>query len=304
MKKHAYLIMAHTQFEQVTKLIMLIDSEKNDIYLHIDKKIKDAVTIFRDLIKPVVNKSNIYFISQNNVQWGAYSQIRTEVELLKAAVPQKYQYYHLISGADLPLKSQEYIHQFFSDNQGKEFVQLGTKEYIQSIQQRYKYYWLFQEQLGNGNKNIIYKILNKLRYGTVFIQSVFKIDRRRKNKNEFKEYYAGANWFSITHDFAKYVISKEKQIQKIFGKTICCDEVFLQTILMNSSFKNNIYHKELDGDYRAIMRKIDWNRGNPYVWTQKDYDELINSEFLFARKFSETTDKVIIDEIFKKLYNE
>ena len=34
MKKHAYLIMAHTQFQQVAKLVRLIDNEENDIYLH------------------------------------------------------------------------------------------------------------------------------------------------------------------------------------------------------------------------------------------------------------------------------
>lgn len=70
MKKHAYLIMAHTQFQQVAKLVRLIDNEENDIYLHIDKKVKNAVAIFRDTIEPAINKSNIYFISQNSVQWG------------------------------------------------------------------------------------------------------------------------------------------------------------------------------------------------------------------------------------------
>lgn len=304
MKKHAYLIMAHTQFQQVVKLVELIDDEENDIYLHIDKKVKNATEIFKDIIEPVVSKSKIYFISQNNVQWGGYSQIKTELDLLKAAIPQKYQYYHLLSGADLPLKSQEYIHQFFLDNQGKEFVQLGTKEYIKNTQQRYKYYWIFQEKLGNGKKNVLYRILNKLRYGTVFLQSVFKVDRRIKNEDVFKCYYSGAQWFSITHDFAKYVVSKERQIQRVFNKTVCCDEVFLQTILMNSAFKNNIYHKETDGDYIAIMRKIDWERGTPYTWQKNDYEELVNSEFLFARKFSEIVDDEIVDKIFKKLHNQ
>ena len=52
------------------------------------------------------------------------------------------------------------------------------------------------------------------------------------------------------------------------------------------------------------MRKIDWERGNPYVWHEKDYDELINSEYLFARKFDENVDKNIIDKIYGKLVNE
>lgn len=71
---------------------------------------------------------------------------------------------------------------------------------------------------------------------------------------------------------------------------------------MNSPFKDNIYYEQLDGDYHAIMRKIDWNRGKPYVWLIQDYDELINSEFLFARKFSVAVDESIVDKIFEKLY--
>lgn len=74
MKKHAYLIMAHSQFQQVTKLVRLIDDEENDIWLHIDKKVKNADAIFRDTIEPIINKSNIYFVSQNNVQWGGIAK--------------------------------------------------------------------------------------------------------------------------------------------------------------------------------------------------------------------------------------
>lgn len=60
--KHAYLIMAHTQFQQVAKLVSLIDDSENDIYLHIDKKVQNAYEIFQQEIKPIVKKSNIYFV--------------------------------------------------------------------------------------------------------------------------------------------------------------------------------------------------------------------------------------------------
>ena len=34
------------------------------------------------------------------------------------------------------------------------------------------------------------------------------------------------------------------------------------------------------------MRLIDWTRGAPYVWRRQNYEELLQSEQLFARKFS------------------
>lgn len=36
--KHAYLIMVHNQFYVLEILLKLIDDERNDIFLHIDKK--------------------------------------------------------------------------------------------------------------------------------------------------------------------------------------------------------------------------------------------------------------------------
>ena len=48
-------------------------------------------------------------------------------------------------------------------------------------------------------------------------------------------------------------------------------------------------------------RKIDWQRGRPYTWEKKDYQELINSEELFARKFDESIDKEIIDLIYEHI---
>ena len=41
MDKHAYLIMAHNNFGILEKLLMLLDDQRNDIYIHIDKKVKD-----------------------------------------------------------------------------------------------------------------------------------------------------------------------------------------------------------------------------------------------------------------------
>ena len=70
---------------------------------------------------------------------------------------------------------------------------------------------------------------------------------------------------------------------------------------------NNKYWKEkikLNEDYHSIMRYIDWNRGGPYVWRERDFDELINSDYLFARKFDEKIDNNIINMIYEKVRKE
>ena len=136
---HAYLIIAHKNFDQLAKLLSLLDDKRNDIYIHIDKK-SIFTYIDKNLLLRSVNHSKVYFVHRITVTWGAYSNVGSEMELLKAAVKNNYEYYHLLSGQDLPLKTQDEIHSFFDSNKGKEFVHFGTEEYQKTQIYRIKYY--------------------------------------------------------------------------------------------------------------------------------------------------------------------
>lgn len=71
----------------------------------------------------------------------------------------------------------------------------------------------------------------------------------------------------------------------------------MQTLLINSPYKNNLYHEEFDNDIHAIMRLIDWNRGDPCVFRLSDYEELAQSDMMFARKFDSNIDTEIVKRI-------
>ena len=110
----------------------------------------------------------------------------------------------------------------------------------------------------------------------------------------------GSNWFSITDQFAKYLVDKKEFILKLCQKSSCADEIFAQTMLINSPFYSNIYDKY---DANSNLRLIDWKRGNPYTFTIEDYELLIQSDAIFARKFSEEKDITIINKIFEMFIN-
>lgn len=38
--KHAYLIITHSEFEILSRLLQALDDERNDIYIHFDRKLK------------------------------------------------------------------------------------------------------------------------------------------------------------------------------------------------------------------------------------------------------------------------
>ena len=44
---------------------------------------------------------------------------------------------------------------------------------------------------------------------------------------------------------------------------------------------------DMEDGYKGCMRLVDWERGNPYIYGAEtsDFDVIINSSHLFARKF-------------------
>lgn len=94
-----------------------------------------------------------------------------------------------------------------------------------------------------------------------------------------------------------FLVSNEKWVKKEFRFSKCCDELFLQTVLMNSPYAQNLSCTVFQNDYKSCQRYIDWNRGNPYVFRENDFEELISSGYLFARKFDSKVDSEIINKI-------
>ena len=291
MNKHAYLIMYHDDFYILEKLLKQIDSVNHDIYLHIDKKVKNVDYL---KIKDIVKKSNIYISRKINVKWSTSSQIKCELHLLKEAVKNKYSYYHLLSGNDLLIKDKDEIYNFFEQNKGYEYVAFSSFDNISDdILKRVKYYHFLNGYRRDKNK-IINKLANVIHFRFIKLQEKLKVNRLKNNNLNFRK---GANWFSITNDLANFVLKQEKEILKTYSFTNCSDELFLQTIVYNSKFKKKLY-KKYNQEHGNIKRYIDWNRGEPYTYTIEDYSLLINSEAFFARKFSSRVDKDIIDKIY------
>lgn len=284
-KRHAYLIMAYDNFYVLEKLLLLLDDDRNDIFLHIDKKTNDFERpYFEDLIK----KAGLFFLDREEVFWGDYSQVEVTLDLLSAALGNgRYHYLHLLSGVDLPIKSQDYIHEFFADK-ACEFLGLVPKTFWYSTR-RVKYYF----PLINTRHYRKSKFIKGLVAFLVLLQHFLGVNRL---KNSEYEIYNGWTWFSITNDFARYLLEKREVIKQTFQNTLAPDELFIHTVAYNSHFKNRIY--DITNLKNGSMRDIDWKRGTPYIFRSSDFQELLSSQCLFARKFDANTDKEIIDKIF------
>ncbi len=288
--KHAYLIIAHNDFSILEKQLRLLDDPQNDFYIHIDKKVKQFPF---EKFHHILHHSKIYFIKRISIKWGHFSMVKCELNLLEAAIKGQYHYYHLLSGADMPLKSQNEIYSFFEKHHGKDFVHFTSDDAAERARHRicaYHCMWAYTKSK-NSFEACIKNITQKISH--IFT----KIFGGRKYNQKIAIAY-GSQWFSITHKLAEYVVAKKSWIYKHFRFTSCPDEHFLQMIIKNFDLEDSLFYPNPNNDYLSCLRYIDWSRGNPYTFRTHDFESLINSPFLFARKFNTGKDALIVDMLF------
>ena len=291
-EKHAYLILAHTNPGQLLNLFRVLDHPRNDIYVHIDRKASFRPEDFSGCCR----HSGLHFLEPRiAVHWGGISIMRAELALLRAAAPGHYAYYHLLSGQDLPIKSQDEIHAFFDAHPDREFLNLWP--FKSHTQNRFRYYTVFPEGAGSFLPNLANNIVKGILMA-LHIQI-----------NRDIEFHFASQWFSISHPCAEYVLSQEAWLEKVFKHTNTADEVFLATVICNSPFRERLFdaseHVQNEDIFnQASMRFIDWTRGesvrHPWVFRITDKALLESVPHLWARKFDERVDTDIIDYFCEK----
>lgn len=230
-----------------------------------------------------MSNSHLELIKSADVRWSDISQADVEVDLFHSVLQSgnTYSRIHLISGADLPIKSQDDIHDFFKDKQ-EEFIDISTpKQYIRRI----KYYHFF---VRNRRKYPLAELVRKI---LILIQVPF-VNRLKHCPLKFAY---GANWCSLTQGAVKEIVDKWKIYRPIFTNSTSCDELYKQMILLaNPSFA---FAKE------GNLRYVDFSSQQPSPKTlrMEDYDKIMRSGCLFARKFDVNVDKEIVSEISKQI---
>lgn len=271
---HAYLIIAHDNVPLLRELVHCLDDSRNDIFIHWDKKSGELPDVSAE-------NAGLFYTDRLDVRWGAFSVVEAEYVLFETAVKNgPYEYYHLISGVDLPIKSQNYIHEFCHENYGKEYIGFADAS-EKEIRYRTDHYFVFDDDFkGNG---LVKRVIRKL-----FVKVQDLIHYRRTSPFDIKK---GSQWCSITEPFVKYLLANHNLVRKCFRHTFCPDELFIQTLCFNSGFYSSAYN-DYD-EFEGNLRYIKWINGCLEDIDSSDYDFMISSDRLFARKFSSKDVEVI-----------
>lgn len=297
--KHAFLIIAHGDWEQLKMLLRQIDFPNHDIYIHIDAKVHNYP---KDELETTTQYSKIKILSNLKVYWGGYSLTQAELILFREAINNgPYDYYHLLSGADLLLVNNQVFDSFFEKNQGMEFIEFKDEqnEHDPEIKRRTKLYHFLQNYRRRFRNQWLNNIFIFFERCSLLLQLILHVNRVKNLDWQIK---LGSEWASVTNDFVIRMLQEEPKISKLFRWTNCSDELLIQTIAFNCGFMDRVYHNPKGADN---LRFIDWSRsknGSPYIFTIADNKLLedASSGALIARKFSLAKDSEIINQILRK----
>ncbi|MCD6013614.1 MAG: hypothetical protein K0Q79_3476 [Flavipsychrobacter sp.] len=313
------MILAHNQPQQLLRLIDRLDQSNAWFYIHIDTKSTD-----KEAIKAQFSgRKNVIIISNHDVNWMGFNMVRSTIDLLRLAYSSGlgFKYYVLLSGQDYPIKSNEFINNFFSTH-NEDFISFARiNDSPDNYKNKVRYYHYYDFAFSNPRNRKKIPWLVYLYYG-IHKRVMKYMPKRRFYKN--MEPYFGSQWFAITAETAMCVldfITMNRGYLRFMKYTEGPDETFFHTIILNSERKSNVYDynrfaewnkTRKDGEHfkqeYSSLRYMDWSdRGKdkpkPAILDDSYYEVLAASPDLFARKVDEKISARLMERIDHNLLN-
>lgn len=316
--KIAYIILAHRYPEQLIRLVRRLHTESTSFFIHINKKTDDK--IYHQVVSGLSHLPNVYFLKRHPVAWGNFGHTNASLEGIKEVFAKNisFDWLFLLTGQDYPIKSNRQIENFLRENEGKVFLDYidfkvpPDRGWATSGSDRIDYWhfsfldqlrFVFPAQLTTNAYNRYVKSDKAWFSFAAFFWSMFIafFPIKRKFPEGFTP-FRGSSYWCFPRDCVEYIhdfIQKNPDFVNFFKYVDCPDEIFFQTLILNSKFKERVSAENL--------HYIDWDNPNPSsprVFVKTDFETLAGSSKLFARKFDLTRDADIFGIIDQKILDE
>jgi hypothetical protein len=287
--KLGFLILAHKNAGQCIRLVdALLEYHHSSVAIHVDKKAEEVYTTLRE---HYAGNEQVFFSKERfPVYWGSYNQVRATLELIRLTSKMNSDYFSLLSGQDFPIQPLNTFAQFLKQSAGTEFLvnfKLPDAQWEgEGGLNRLNLYW---RNVKNREHSFFSAKLNG------FMWRIQQITGYRRKLHY--TYYGGSNWFTLSAAALRYIngfIDREPAYLAEFRNSRCADEIFVQSVIMTSPYKEKVVSDDL--------RFVDWSSGPefPRVFRNEDYERLISiKNKFFARKFDESVDLTILNRLDK-----
>lgn len=297
----AYMILAHDQPELFGRLARAIHADNVSIYAHIDAKFDSAP------FRAAAANIPVGFVGDPvKVNWGGFSQVESMLKLLTfAARSGQHDYFIFLSGRDYPLRPHNELLSLLAEKPTRSYMNFYPlsegADFVSKVR-NYCYYDIYAKI----PTRFLKRVANRL---------VKEVSARLPDRQFIPNMqpYRGSTSWCITREIAEYIIgfvedNNNSKYLDFFRSVSCCDEIFFQTIVLNSSHAASLNLYEIDGSRRpgemknenkASLHYIDWNpeREDPAILDEGDYEQMRSSAKYFARKFDAVRSARVLEQI-------
>jgi hypothetical protein len=275
--KQAILITAYKNYHHLEEIIHCFDNNF-ELYIHLDKKSKISDAALSRLEKYEIVK----LVEQKyKVNWGGFNHLKSILYLTEQALKNPdNQYFHLITGHDFPVKDSAYFMEFFKKNRNSEFMNYfnfpdaksgwsGNNGMDRIVYYNFHDVWDFKNYKEHKRISLVLRLQKRLGF-------------KRGLSSKMPRLYGGSTYWSLSRECLEYVVAftkKNEWVLNRFKYTLCAEEFYFQTLIMNSDFAAKVVNDNL--------RHIDWvarNGNNPAILDETDFEKLKETKAVFARK--------------------
>jgi hypothetical protein len=289
----AWIISAYRLPELLIRLVDRLDHAGSSFFIHVDAKTNERE--YRAMTEPLANRSNVLFLERHECWWGDFGHVRATLKGIRALIEsgRPFDYISLMTGQDYPLKSTDAIAARLAEDEGRVFMQasrLPNPHWTEGGLDRIEH-WHFRV----GRKPLSFP-------GSPFRPPLAntlwslpaRLLRLRRRFPAGMEPWGGGSYWCMPADCVRHVdsfVRANPDFVGFFRYVHEPDEIFFQTIVMNSPFRDRVANDNL--------RFLDWDADgdHPEVLTMHDLERLVRSDSLFARKFDPGVDETVLDRL-------
>lgn len=266
-----YCLTVHTRPQQVRRLLDRIYTPDDHYYVDVFNK-NESAEWKEALDFPASNFTTVHKYANG---WGSFKLVQATLDAMEHFRETPYDYFINLSGQCYPLRPVEQIKQRLEAADGKAFM-----EYEPFPRPRWK------DERGG------FRRVDKIYFRPFKTANIWSVPRLRRIP--LKMYpYGGAQWFCLPKRHVEFVLSfleEHPKVVSFYKRSLIPDEMFFQTILMNSELRDEIVNDS--------KRFTDWEKRCtplPATLLSEDMPRLERCDSFFARKFDTLLDSRVLD---------
>jgi hypothetical protein len=277
--KQVFLIAAHKDPAQLNALVEQLRDDDFLIYVHLDAKgaiepaaVHPAARLVKDRVA---------------VHWGCFSQVQATLNSLAQIVAEvpDFDKVLFLSAQDFPLLSNQALKAALAELRGHELldtVAIGRQPGQWAADYRYQY---FYREDGPRLLRLACSVVNR----------AMRARGLTRRLPAGLQPYGGSSWWALSRECVRELLERvrrEPAISRFFRSVACADEMFFQTLVMNSRFGVRV----LPENFRYIQWPEQGAR-NPKILDEHDFERIAASKAHFCRKIDSRTSAALLPRL-------